>query len=53
MKEGILKEFKRLQYYQKPSEIKREKKKKGIKNYKKNEEELQTGKIEFHACAFI
>jgi small subunit ribosomal protein S21 len=35
MKEGIVKELRRRQYFQKPSEIKREKKKEGIKNYKK------------------
>ena len=34
-KEGIVKELKRRQFYMKPSEIKREKKKEGIKNYKK------------------
>ena len=35
MKEGIVKELRRRQFFQKPSEIKREKKKEGIKNYKK------------------
>ena len=35
MKEGLIKELRRRQYFQKPSEIKREKKKEGIKNYKK------------------
>jgi small subunit ribosomal protein S21 len=35
MKEGIVKELRARQYYQKPSEIKREKKKEGIKNFKK------------------
>ena len=35
MKEGLIKELKRRQYFQKPSEVKREKKKEGIKNYKK------------------
>ena len=34
-KEGLMKELRRRQSYQKPSEIKREKKKEGIKNYKK------------------
>ena len=34
-KAGIVKEVKRRQFYMKPSEIKREKKKEGIKNYKK------------------
>ena len=41
MKEGIIKELRRRQYYQKPSEIKREKKKEGIKNYKKKMKKLQ------------
>ena len=35
MKEGIVKELKRRQFYMKPSEIKREAKKAGIKNMKK------------------
>jgi len=35
MKEGLIKELRRRQYFQKPSEVKREKKKEGIKNYKK------------------
>ena len=35
MKEGIVKELKRRQFYMKPSEIKREPKKAGIKNMKK------------------
>ena len=34
-KEGLMKELRRRQFYQKPSLIKREKKKEGIKNYKK------------------
>ena len=34
-KEGIVKELKRRQFYMKPSEIKREAKKAGIKNMKK------------------
>ena len=41
MKEGILKELRARQYYQKPSEIKREKKKEGIKNYKKKMKKLE------------
>ena len=41
MKEGIVKELRARQYYQKPSEIKREKKKEGIKNYKKKMAKLQ------------
>lgn len=35
LKAGTLKEYRLKQYYRKPSEIKREKKKEGIKNYKK------------------
>ena len=34
-KEGIVRELKERQYYRKPSEIKREAKKQGIKNVKK------------------
>ena len=41
MKEGIVKELKRRQFFQKPSEIKREKKKEGIKNYKKKMAKLE------------
>ena len=41
MKEGLVKELRARQYYQKPSEIKREKKKEGIKNYKKNQKKLE------------
>jgi len=40
-KAGIVKEIKRRQYYMKPSEVKREKKKEGIKNYKKKMAKLQ------------
>ena len=40
MKEGIVKELRARAYYQKPSEIKREKKKEGIKNYKKKMSKL-------------
>ena len=40
-KEGIVKEIKRRQFYQKPSEVKREAKKAGIKNYKKKMAKLQ------------
>ena len=40
-KEGIVRELKERQYYRKPSEIKREKKKEGIKNYKKKMAKLQ------------
>ena len=41
MKDGLMKELRRRQYYQKPSEIKREKKKQGIKNYKKKMAKLE------------
>ena len=44
MKEGIVKELRARQYYQKPSEIKREKKKEGIKNYKKKMKKLEMNK---------
>ena len=44
MKEGLIKELRRRQYYQKPSEIKREKKKEGIKNYKKKMKKLEADK---------
>ena len=37
LKAGILREYREKQYYRKPSEIKREKKKEGIKNYKKQQ----------------
>ena len=40
-KDGLMKEFKDKQYYQKPSEIKRELKKQGIKNYKKKMAKLE------------
>ena len=40
-KEGIVKELKRRQFYMKPSEIKREKKKEGIKNIKKKMAKLE------------
>ena len=39
-KEGIVRELKERQYYRKPSEIKREAKKQGIKNYKKKQAKL-------------
>ena len=39
-KDGFMKELKRRQYFQKPSEIKREKKKEGIKNFKKKQSKL-------------
>ena len=40
-KSGIVKELRAREYYQKPSEIKREKKKEGIKNYKKKMKKLE------------
>ena len=40
-KEGIVRELKERQYYRKPSEIKREAKKQGIKNYKKKMAKVQ------------
>ena len=40
-KEGIVKELKRRQFYMKPSEIKRDKKKEGIKNVKKKMAKLE------------
>ena len=41
MKDGLMKELRRRQYYQKPSEIKREKKKQGIKNWKKKQAKME------------
>ena len=41
MKDGLMKEIRRRQYYMKPSEIRREKKKQGIKNYKKKLAKLE------------
>ena len=40
-KEGIVKELKLRQFYRKPSEIKREAKKQGIKNVKKKMAKLE------------
>jgi len=40
-KEGIVKELRERQYYEKPSEKKRRKKKEGIANYKKNQKKLR------------
>ena len=40
-KEGIVKELKRRQFYTKPSALKREKKKEGIKNFKKKRAKLE------------
>ena len=37
LKAGTLREYREKQYYRKPSEIKREKKKEGIKNAKKQQ----------------
>jgi|TARA_Y100000034_G_scaffold41308_1_gene50813 small subunit ribosomal protein S21 len=41
LKDGLLKKYRLKQYYRKPSEIRREKKKEGIKNYKKKMAKLQ------------
>ncbi|MDB4335781.1 30S ribosomal protein S21 [bacterium] len=41
MKEGLVKELRARAYYQKPSEIKREKKKEGIKNYKIKKKKME------------
>jgi small subunit ribosomal protein S21 len=41
MKDGRLKELKERAYYSKPSELKREAKKRGIINYKKNKKKLE------------
>ena len=41
LKAGILKEYRERQYYRKPSFIKREAKKEGIKNWKKKQKLLQ------------
>jgi len=40
MKDGLMREIRERQYYTKPSEIKREKKKQGIKNWKKKQSKL-------------
>ena len=40
-KEGIVRELKERQFYRKPSEIKREAKKQGIKNMKKKMAKLE------------
>ena len=37
LKDGLLKEYRLKQYYRKPSEIRREKKKEGIKTAKKRQ----------------
>ena len=41
LKAGTIKEYRDRQYYKKPSEIKREKKKEGIKNFKKKQKKLE------------
>tara|TARA_R110001592_G_scaffold61640_8_gene188081 strand:+ start:11956 stop:12153 length:198 start_codon:yes stop_codon:yes gene_type:complete len=41
MKDGRLKELKERSHYVKPSELKREAKKRGIANYKKNKKKLE------------
>ena len=40
-KEGIIKDLRAKQYYEKPSEIKRRKKKEGMKNIKKKMKKLE------------
>ena len=40
-KDGLMKELKLRQYYRKPSEIKREKTKQGIKNWKKKQAKIE------------
>ena len=40
-KEGIIKDLRAKQYYEKPSEVKRRKKKEGIKNFKKKMKKLE------------
>ena len=40
-KEGIIKTLKEKQYFEKPSEIKRRKKKEGIKNFKKKMKKIE------------
>jgi small subunit ribosomal protein S21 len=40
-KAGIVKEIKERQYYQKPSEKKREAKKRGIANWKKQQKKME------------
>ena len=41
-KDGLLKELKAKQYFEKPSEKKRRKKKEGIANYKKAQKKLKS-----------
>ena len=40
-KEGLVKEIRDRQFYKKPSEIKQEKKKEAIKNWKKKQKKLE------------
>ena len=40
-KEGLVKELRERQFYKKPSEVKQEKKKEAIKNWKKKQKKLQ------------
>ena len=40
-KEGIIKTLKEKQYFEKPSEVKRRKKKEGIRNFKKKMKKLE------------
>ena len=40
-KEGLIKELRERQFYKKPSEIKQEKKKEAVKNWKKKQKKLE------------
>ena len=40
-KEGLVKELRERQFYKKPSEIRQEKKKEAIKNWKKKQKKLE------------
>ena len=40
-KEGLIKELRERQFYKKPSEIKQEKKKEAIKNWRKKQKKLE------------
>jgi small subunit ribosomal protein S21 len=40
-KEGLVKELRERQFYKKPSEVKQEKKKEAIKNWKKKQKKLE------------
>jgi len=42
-KDGILSEYKRRAYYEKPSDVKRRKKRKSIAKWKKQQQKLEKG----------